>query len=186
MSRLIGRRDFLRGLGFSAAALALSPYVARASRRGGLKLAGEPKNIVILGGGLAGLSAAYELKRAGHNITILEARKAPGGRVRTLTDFSDGLYAEAGPISFPADHEFTFGYARDFGLPLRPVFAFGLDSIAHIRGSRFRINGNGSAEVPFQLRSSERQAGVYGLPSLYLEEYMSKVGNPRRAGWPSD
>ncbi|HWO02013.1 MAG TPA: FAD-dependent oxidoreductase, partial [Blastocatellia bacterium] len=75
MSRPIGRRQFIQEFATYAAALALLPKIARAERRGGLKLKGEPKNIVILGGGLAGLSAAFELKKAGHTITILEARK---------------------------------------------------------------------------------------------------------------
>jgi monoamine oxidase len=78
------------------------------------------------------------------------------------------------------------GYISDFDLPVRPAFGFGLESIAHIRGNRFRIGGNGAADVPFSLKSNERTAGVFGLPSLYLEPYMLEVGNPRREGWPSD
>ena len=96
MSRVIERRQFIREISLTAAALALAPRVARAERRGGIKLMSEPKNVVILGGGLAGLAAGFELKRAGHNITILEARKFPGGRVQTIRDFANGQYAEAG------------------------------------------------------------------------------------------
>jgi monoamine oxidase len=169
-----------------AAALALAPRVARASRRGGLKIAGQPKNIVILGGGLAGLAAGFELKKAGHNITILEARKFPGGRVQTIHDFPSGQYAEAGAISFPQSHEFTYGYATDFGLPLRPAFRFGVDSIANIRGNRFRINSSGAADIPFQLTSRERTAGVFGIIRLYLADYIDAVGNPRKPNWPPD
>ncbi len=182
----INRRQFIKGISLSAAALALSPYIARAKARGGLQLQGEPKNIVVLGGGLAGLSAAYELKRAGHKVTILEARKASGGRVRTLRNFADGLYAEAGPNSFPQDHTFTAGYANDFNLPLRPVGKFGLATIAHVRGDRFRVPDDGKADVPFNLKSNERSSGVFALPVLYLGDYMSDVGNPRRSDWPSD
>jgi monoamine oxidase len=140
----------------------------------------------VLGGGLAGLAAAYELKRAGHTVTILEARKSAGGRVRTLRNFADGLYAEAGPLAFPQNHSFTWGYANDFNLPLNISAKPGLDSIAHLRGSRFRIRAGGAADVPFSLKPSERQAGFYAMPSLYLGDYMRDVGNPRRAGWPPD
>ncbi len=56
---------------------------------------GPSKHIVIIGAGLAGLTAAYELTQAGHTVTVLEAQTTPGGRVRTLrAPFTDGLYAE--------------------------------------------------------------------------------------------
>lgn len=186
MSQSINRRRFLKEISMGAAALAFMPHLARAERRGGIRLMGEPKSIVILGAGLAGLAAGYELKRAGHNVTILEARKFAGGRVQTLRSFGDGQYAEAGPLSFPQEHTFTFGYAQDFDLPLRPSNGFGLETMANIRGSRFRINLNGNANVPFSLKSSERSAGVFGLIPFYLDDYIKKVGNPRHDGWPSD
>lgn len=186
MSKLINRRDFIKEISLSAAALAMMPRIAKAERRGGIKLMGEPKKIVILGGGLAGLAAGYELKRAGHSITILEARRFAGGRLQTIRSFAAGQYAEAGPLSFPQAHTFTYGYAADFRLPIRPATIFGLESIAHIRGNRFRIDLNGSANIPFSLKSREREAGVYGIISLYLEDYLRKVGNPRRANWPPD
>lgn len=186
MSRLVDRRQFMRELSLSAAGLAFASGVARARTRGGIKLMSEPKNVVILGGGLAGLAAGLELKRAGHNVTILEARKFAGGRVQTIRDFADGQYAEAGATSFPPSHSFTLGYATDFGLPLRPVGGFGVDTMANIRGNRFRVNSLGGANIPFQLTSRERSAGIYGITALYLESYMNEVGNPLKANWPSD
>jgi monoamine oxidase len=186
MSRVIDRRQFIRDLSLGAAALALAPRVARAERRGGIKIMSEPKSVVILGGGLAGLAAGFELKRAGHTVTILEARKFPGGRVQTIRDFNNGQYAEAGALSFPQSHGFTYGYATDLGLPLRPAFKIGVDSAAHIRGSWFRITSSGLADVPFHLTSRERAAGVFGIIALYLEDYMRAVGNPRKPDWPPD
>ena len=180
----INRRQFIKRLSASAAALAL-PNVARATARGGLVLQGAPKSVLILGGGLAGLAAAYELKKAGHTVTVLEARKQPGGRVRTLREFDDGLYAEAGPIAFPQNHAFTSGYAEEFGLPIRLALRLGLESVAHIRGQYFRIGAN-TGPIPLDLTPSERQVGINGLAPLYLAEYMREVGNPRRGNWPSD
>lgn len=185
MTKPINRRRFLKEVSLSAAALALMPYVARAKQRGGIRLLGAPQNVVILGAGLAGLAAGYELKRAGHNVTILEARKFAGGRLQTLRVFADSQYAEAGPLSFPQDHDFTFGYATDFRLPLRAASGFG-SSIAHIRGSKFKVDASGNADIPFSLKSSERAAGVFRMPALYLEDYMRSVGNPRRDNWPPD
>lgn len=180
------RRDFLKQIGLGLASLAAAEGISIARSRGGLRLAGPPQTVVVLGGGLAGLAAAYELKRAGHTVTILEARKSAGGRVRTLRNFADGLYAEAGPVAFPQNHSFTWEYATDFGLPLNISAKLGLDSIAHLRGNRFRIGAGGAADVPFSLKPSERQAGFYSMPSLYLGDYMRDVGNPRRSGWPPD
>lgn len=186
MSRVIDRRQFIRDLSLSAAALALAPRIARAERRGGLKVMSESKNVVILGGGLAGLSAGLELKRAGHNVTILEARKFAGGRLQTIRDFSNGMYAEAGASSFPQSHEFTVGYATDFGLPLRPAFRPGVDSMANIRGNKFQISQSGQANIPFHLTSRERNAGVFGIIALYMGDYIEAVGNPRKPNWPPE
>jgi|ERR1035437_509118 protoporphyrinogen oxidase len=62
------------------------------------------KKVIVLGAGMSGLTAAYELVQAGHDVTVLEARMRPGGRVQTWSDpFADGLYTEAGvPPSFPS------------------------------------------------------------------------------------
>jgi monoamine oxidase len=186
MSRRINRRQFIREISIGAAALALAPRVARAERRGGIKLMSEPQSVVILGGGLSGLAAGFELKTAGHSVTILEARKFPGGRVQTIRDFADGQYAEAGATSFPQSHEFTYGYATDFGLPLRPASSFGLDVMANIRGNRFRIDSSGAADIPFHLTPTERAQGMFGIMPLYLESYINEVGNPRKPNWPPD
>ncbi len=59
-----------------------------------------PKRVVVIGAGLAGLAAGYELMKAGHDVIVLEARNRPGGRVYTLRNFADGLYAEAGGQAF--------------------------------------------------------------------------------------
>src|SRR5471032_1407136 len=81
------RRDFLKRIGrhggaVMGAMLALD-LLAR-DRQDGFKLEGRPppgKNrIVILGAGLAGLTAAYELGKLGYDCTVLEARARPGGR----------------------------------------------------------------------------------------------------------
>ncbi len=86
----------------------------------------ERQRILILGAGMAGLCAAYELRKLGHDPMILEAQNRAGGRVQTLRDpFADGLHAEAGAIRIPDNHLFTMGYVNEFSLPLEPAFAPG-------------------------------------------------------------
>ena len=50
----------------------------------------NPKTIIIIGAGMAGLSAAYELTKVGHNVKILEMQTRAGGRVKTLGE-KDGF-----------------------------------------------------------------------------------------------
>jgi monoamine oxidase len=76
----------------------------------------RPKKVVIVGAGMAGLAAGYELKRAGHTPVILEAQQRVGGRIYTLRDpFMEGLYAEAGADRLPyaflpeLEHNIRFG-----------------------------------------------------------------------------
>jgi monoamine oxidase len=181
MDGIVTRRDFLRAAVAAAAALSLDG-VSVARKRGGLRLQGAPLNVVVLGGGLAGLSAAFELQKAGHNVTLLEARKNPGGRVRTIRGvFSDGLYAEAGALSFPSDHVFTYGYATDFKLPLTPSYKFGLNQMADVNRQIFELS---ATPIPLNLTAAEQKAGVIGLIFLYLGQYMNNLGNARRPGWP--
>jgi monoamine oxidase len=92
-------------------------------------------SVVILGAGIAGLVSAYELRRAGYRVTVLEARDRIGGRVWTvrkgdrivqtgrpdqLVRFSPGLYFNAGPQRIPSTHRVILGYARKFGVALEP------------------------------------------------------------------
>jgi monoamine oxidase len=77
----------------------------------------KPKKVIIVGAGTAGLAAGYELKRAGHDVVMLEAQQRVGGRVYTLRDpFTEGLYAEVGAMRIPRAHHLTLEYINKFGL----------------------------------------------------------------------
>jgi monoamine oxidase len=94
---------------------------------------GKGKKVVILGAGIAGMTAAYELRKAGFDCTVLEARSRPGGRnwtVRSGTkveftdgttqtcDWSDGGYLNAGPARIPSIHTNMLNYCQELGVPL--------------------------------------------------------------------
>lgn len=56
----------------------------------------KPKHIIVIGAGMSGLSAAYELAQVGHKVTIFEKQSRVGGRVKTLSEphFSKGLWSD--------------------------------------------------------------------------------------------
>jgi monoamine oxidase len=136
------RRDFLMRVGqaggFSAAFITMQHLglmpMPEAFAQPELKLAaGNGTRVVILGGGIAGLVAAYEMGKAGYSCTVLEARQRPGGRnftVRNNTkiEFTDGLtqtaswedssYFNAGPARLPSIHKTMLGYCKELGVPL--------------------------------------------------------------------
>jgi monoamine oxidase len=79
------------------------------------------RSVTVIGAGMAGLSAAYELHRAGWQVTVLEARDRVGGRVFSMHNFSNGLIAEGGAEFIDKDHTRMLGFAKEFHLPLGEV-----------------------------------------------------------------
>src|SRR5688572_18122577 len=79
------------------------------------------KTVTVIGAGLAGLSAAYDLHRAGWQVTVLEARERVGGRVFSVRSFSNGLVAEGGGEFIEDSHTRMLAYARQFNLQLGRV-----------------------------------------------------------------
>ena len=79
------------------------------------------RTVTVVGAGLAGLSAAYDLHRAGWNVTVLEGRERVGGRVFSVRSFSNGLVAEGGGEFIEDRHVRMLAYAKQFNLQLGQV-----------------------------------------------------------------
>ncbi len=115
----------MEALGFGFASAQDAPPALRGARKG--------TRIVILGAGVAGMTAAYELGKAGYDCQIIEARAFAGGRCQTARrgfshtdlighqqtcDFDEGLYINHGPWRIPYHHRSTLHYTKLFGVPL--------------------------------------------------------------------
>lgn len=117
------RREFLTRSAWATAALSTFSLQPVLSGPWQTEAANTPQKIIVIGAGLSGLSAAYELTQAGHDARIIEAQGRVGGRVLTLREpFSGGLYAEAGATRIHASHKQTLKYVRLFNLKLVPFY----------------------------------------------------------------
>ena len=129
-SRVVSRRDFLFRSGGALAALSLGSAACSDGVTGPVVTepvdTGDPRqsvDVVVVGAGLSGLVAAYELGRAGHDVMVLEAQNEAGGRARTLREpFDDGLIAEAGAARIPPSHDRALGYIHHFDIATSPFY----------------------------------------------------------------
>lgn len=183
------RRDLLKNAALTLPALtALSAFpgpALAADPPDPAKAGGKPRKVIVVGAGLAGLAAAYELVRLGHDVTVLEAQTRPGGRVYTLrTPFSDGLYAEAGAISFSESFHHMVRYVKAFGLSTAPLGPRG-NPVFHLRGKRFAVKPGEKPAWPFDLAAGEQGLSLGQLIVKYFTpaEKLGEVGDP---GWKPD
>src|ERR1700678_602295 len=150
----LNRRNLLALIGATAGGAAMYQamtslgFAAESSYRGPIKLEGDPKgaSVVILGAGLAGMTAAYELGRAGYKTQILEYNSRAGGRNWSIRGgdvytelggatqrcaFDEGLYLNPGPWRIPYHHHALLHYCRRFGVPLEPFIQLNHNAYLH-------------------------------------------------------
>src|SRR5271157_4946229 len=129
----VGRAGGVAAVWHTMSAMGLLPVPA--AYAGPPQLApGNGTRVLILGAGIAGMVAAYELGRAGYDCTILEARARAGGRnwsvrggdvvqetggVQPVTwDAAPHLYLNPGPARLPCIHDGILAYCREIGVVL--------------------------------------------------------------------
>jgi monoamine oxidase len=130
--------------------------------------------VIVLGAGISGLCAAYELSQNGFEVVILEARNRIGGRVHTIRDpFEYGQFAEAGAMVVPDSHSLTKRYATDFGIPLTPVPA-NHPAVYRVAGRRW-------------IGTSEDSNSPAFLQNKYLRPYIQQISTSLTTdAWPPD
>ena len=150
----VSRRDLLAMVGTVAGGAALYQamtslgFAAESGYRGPVRLDGDPKgaSVLVLGAGLAGLTAALELRDAGYKVRVLEFNARPGGRNWTLRGgdtyvelggarqdchFDPGLYLNPGPWRIPYHHRAVLHYCRRLGVALEPFVQLNHNAILH-------------------------------------------------------
>lgn len=153
------RRDLLRMIGLSAGGAAMYQAMSRlgfaaestyqAPRQSGapyLHGASKGTSVLILGAGIAGMVAAYELRQAGYQVQVLEYNHRPGGRNWSLRGgdsytelggrtqqcrFDDGLYLNPGPWRLPYHHHGILSYCKKLGVPLEPFVQVNHNAYLH-------------------------------------------------------
>jgi monoamine oxidase len=111
----ITRRDMIQRSLAAAGALLISDRIGFAFPQG---TAGR---VVVIGAGFSGLAAAYELTRAGYDVTVVEARNRVGGRVISFSDIVPGKNVEGGGELIGSNHPAWVGYAKQFKLEFLDV-----------------------------------------------------------------
>mgnify|MGYP002779564171 CR=1 FL=1 len=137
------RRDLLALIGTVAGSTAMYQamtslgHAQESDYRGPIRLNGDPRGatVLVLGAGLAGLTAALELKNAGYRVRILEYDTRAGGRCWTIRGgdrieelggavqqctFDQGQYFNPGPWRIPFHHHAVMDYCRRLGVQLEP------------------------------------------------------------------
>src|SRR5216684_2687226 len=150
----VSRRDLLSLIGAVSGSAAMYHamtslgFAADSGYKGPIKLDGDPKgaSVLILGAGLAGMTAALELRKAGYNVRILEFNSRAGGRNWTLRggdsftelggfkqtcEFEQGLYINPGPWRIPYHHRALLDYCKRLGVALEPFIQLNHNALLH-------------------------------------------------------
>ncbi len=148
------RRQLLTRVGIMAGSVAMYQAMTRMGHATGTDFKEPPKlsgaapgtTVLVLGAGLAGMLAAYELNRAGYNVRVLEFQTRSGGRNYTLRGgdsltelggatqkigFAPGNYINPGPWRIPYHHQAILHYCKAFGVALEPFIELNHNAYLH-------------------------------------------------------
>ncbi len=138
-------------------------------------------NVGIIGGGIAGLSAAFELRKLGFDITIFEQQKERiGGRIYTYYfDENKRFYGELGAMRIPVSHEATWKYINLFKLKTTPFIQNNDNAFIYVRNKRAINDPDGRSVMekiypefnlaPWERKEPWQKLVSYGLGASLLQ-----------------
>jgi monoamine oxidase len=174
MQPIVDRRTFLKLVSMAGSVLTLGGAPSASGKR-----------VVVLGAGLAGLAAAWNLMQHGYDVLVLEAKSRPGGRVRTVrAPFRRGGYAEAGAVRIPSQHELTLKYVRLMGLEskLVPYDQDVGERLWFLQGRRFTTP---AGDWPLDGLTPQEKPNPLAMLPAYLGPALAAVGDPLAPAFPT-
>ncbi|MCJ7671282.1 MAG: FAD-dependent oxidoreductase, partial [Acidimicrobiia bacterium] len=147
--------------------------------------ADRPARVIVVGAGMAGLVAASELLKAGHEPVLLEAQQRVGGRVLTLREpFAPGLWAEAGAMRIPKTHQLTHALIDRYRLRTQPFTMDNDAAYCLFGGNRLRrteVHGDPTL-LGFEVSEHERRPPG-DLWSAELAPFAARLDAEGDDGW---
>jgi monoamine oxidase len=142
----------------------------------------------VIGGGLAGLAAAFELRKLGFDITIYDALEDRiGGRIYTYYfNRQKDLYHELGAMRIPVTHETVWHYLKLFNLPTRPFIQYNPNSFVYLKKTRVRNDPDGLNAIRhiyprYDLNSWEQSVSWRKLFSLGVDGHLWSASTEERS-----
>lgn len=168
----VSRREFLKACA-AAAVPAVAPSLARAADR----------RVIVVGAGLAGLAAAFELGNAGVDVVVVEQSSRAGGRVKTIRGhFANDAWIDVGGQTSGGGYANFFFYANQLGCKFEQQSVVAgtprPDLLLHLGGRLLPLSALRAdpARWPVALTDAEKAVAPSRLLWHYLQPIATEIG----------